>query len=179
MAEPGVRSGELFAAPSLATDLGTGQPPEHALRTCLLAVGLSQLAGLDDAERADAYYLALSHSIGCTADAHEAALLFGDDLAPRADYALIDPARPPEMIAFLWRRVAQGAPPIRRVRALATAVAAGRAHARQSFTSHCEVGRRLTGGAAAPLLHRARACPRRGPGGARHRPLPHRLHHVE
>jgi len=141
--EPGVRSGELFAALSLATDLGTGQPPEHALRTCLLAVSLSELAGLDDAERADAYYLALLHSIGCTADAHEAALLFGDDLAPRADYALIDPARPPEMIAFLWRRVAQGAPPIRRARAFATAVAVGRAHARQSFTSHCEVGLRL------------------------------------
>jgi hypothetical protein len=40
-----VRSGELFAALSLATDMGTGQPAEHGLRTCLLAVELATLAG--------------------------------------------------------------------------------------------------------------------------------------
>ncbi len=42
-----VRSGELFAALSLATDLGTGQAAEHGLRTCLLALELAELAGLD------------------------------------------------------------------------------------------------------------------------------------
>jgi hypothetical protein len=105
-----VRSGELFAALSLATDLGTGQPPEHVLRTCLIALRLGELAGLDAAELADAFYLALLHSIGCTADAHEASHLFGDDLAPRADYARIDPGRAAELLGFLWRSVARNSP---------------------------------------------------------------------
>ena len=37
-----VRSGELFAALSLATDLSTAQAMEHGLRTCLLAVELAE-----------------------------------------------------------------------------------------------------------------------------------------
>ena len=38
-----VRSGEFFAALSLATDLGTGQAAEHGLRTCLLALAVTAL----------------------------------------------------------------------------------------------------------------------------------------
>lgn len=33
-----IRAAELVGALSLATDLGTGQPLEHALRTAVLAV---------------------------------------------------------------------------------------------------------------------------------------------
>ena len=75
----GVRSGELFAALSLATDLGTGQPSEHGLRTCLLATELATLAGLEGEELEDAFYLGLLHSIGCTADAPVTARAFGDN----------------------------------------------------------------------------------------------------
>lgn len=62
-----VRSGELFAALSLATDLGTGQAAEHGLRTCLLALELADLAGLDAQQVEDAYHLGLLHSIGLLA----------------------------------------------------------------------------------------------------------------
>ena len=58
-----VRSGEFFAALSLATDMGTGQAAEHGLRTCLLALELAELAGLDAQQLEDAYYRLL-HSIG-------------------------------------------------------------------------------------------------------------------
>ncbi len=101
----GVRSAEVFAALSLATDHGTGQVLEHGLRTCLIAVALTEAAGIDGDELEDIYYLGLLHSIGCTADAPEAALLFGDDLAPRAAYTLINPGRPVEMVGYLWRNV--------------------------------------------------------------------------
>jgi hypothetical protein len=48
-----VRAAELVGAISLATDLGTGQPLEHALRTAVLAVRLGELAGASPSELSD------------------------------------------------------------------------------------------------------------------------------
>ena len=81
---PGLRMGELVATLSLSADLGLGQPLEHVTRSCLLAVRLGELLGLDAAGREATYYSALLAWVGCTADSHEIAVLFGDDLALRA-----------------------------------------------------------------------------------------------
>ena len=48
-----------YGAMSIATDLGTGQPLEHALRTAILAVRLGELAGLSPPELVDAYYISV------------------------------------------------------------------------------------------------------------------------
>lgn len=138
-----VRSGELFAALSLATDLGTGQPVEHGLRTCLLGLEIADLVGAEGQDLEDVYYLGLLHSIGCTADAPEATRLFGDDIAPKAAYAVVEPARSAEMLAYLWHNVYPHAPPGRRLRAFGAALRAGPSRARENLRSHCEVGRRL------------------------------------
>lgn len=138
-----VRSGELFAALSLATDLGTGQPSEHGLRTCLLAVELATLAGLEGEELEDAFYLGLLHSIGCTADAPVTASAFGDNVAHKGAFTLIDSGRPVEIVSYLWRNVYPTAPAPRRLRAFMAAVAAGPGFARVNLRSHCEVGERL------------------------------------
>src|SRR5437660_1400768 len=45
-----VRAAEVIGAMSIATDLGTGQPLEHALRTAILAVRLGALAELSPPE---------------------------------------------------------------------------------------------------------------------------------
>src|SRR5919201_3595230 len=118
-----VSAGEVLAALSLATDLGTDQPLEHGLRTCALCVRLADAAGCDDEERTDAYYLGLLHSIGCTSDAHETAAAYGDDLRMRSHFAEIDPARPQELMAFLWQRTAESRAP--HVTSFATAVLNG------------------------------------------------------
>ena len=47
-AASGVRLAELAASFSLASDIALGQPMEHALRTCLLAVSLGEASGLDE-----------------------------------------------------------------------------------------------------------------------------------
>ena len=60
-----VRAAELVGALSLATDLGTGQPLEHALRTAVLSARLGELAGASAEEVSDAYYVALLHASGC------------------------------------------------------------------------------------------------------------------
>ena len=46
-----VRLAELVAALSLGIDLGFGQPMEHVLRQCLIALRLAERIGLDEDER--------------------------------------------------------------------------------------------------------------------------------
>jgi HD-GYP domain-containing protein (c-di-GMP phosphodiesterase class II) len=79
-----VRLAELVAALSLGIDLGFGQPMEHVLRQCLIALRLAEGLGLDEEERAVVYYTALLMNVGCHSDAHEQAKWFGDDIALKA-----------------------------------------------------------------------------------------------
>src|SRR5436189_3681957 len=79
-----VRLAELVAALPLGVDLGFGQPMEHVLRQCLIALRMAERAGLDDDTRGAVYYTALLINVGCHADAHEQAKWFGDDIALRS-----------------------------------------------------------------------------------------------
>ena len=79
-----VRLAELVAALSLGVDLGFGQPMEHVLRQCLIALRLADRFGLDEVERWSVYYTALLVNVGCHADAHEQAKWFGDDINLRS-----------------------------------------------------------------------------------------------
>jgi DNA-binding CsgD family transcriptional regulator len=76
-----VRLAELVAALSLGVDLGFGQPMEHVLRQCLIALRVAERVGLDEHARAVVYYTALLVNVGCHSDAHEQAKWFGDDIA--------------------------------------------------------------------------------------------------
>jgi HD-GYP domain-containing protein (c-di-GMP phosphodiesterase class II) len=80
-----VRLAELVAALSLGIDLGFGQPMEHVLRQCLVALRLADRVGLDDQARSAVYYTALLINVGCHSDAHEQAKWFGDDIALKSD----------------------------------------------------------------------------------------------
>src|SRR3954467_14905196 len=66
-----VRLAELVAALSLGIDLGFGQPREHVLGRCLIALRRGGAVGLDGEQRADVYYTALLVNVGCHSDAHE------------------------------------------------------------------------------------------------------------
>src|SRR5829696_5293829 len=79
-----VKLAELVAALSLGIDLGFGQPMEHVLRQCLIALRLAERVGLGEDERAVVYYTALLVNVGCHTDAHEQAKWFGDDIAMKA-----------------------------------------------------------------------------------------------
>src|SRR5213080_4403396 len=98
--EQPIRAAELIGALSLATDLGTGQPLEHAMRSAVLAVRLGELAGASAHELSDTYYVALLHASGCTSNGHEATLLFGEDIEHRAAFYLVDTTEPAEVLAF-------------------------------------------------------------------------------
>ena len=76
-----VRLAEIVATLSLGVDLGFGQPMEHVLRQCVIALRMAERLGLDEQERSVVYYTALLVNVGCHSDAHEQAKWFGDDIA--------------------------------------------------------------------------------------------------
>jgi len=140
-----VRAAELVGALSLATDLGTGQPLEHALRTAVLAVRLGGLAGASTDELADTYYAALLHSSGCTSNGHEAIQVYDDDIAHRAAFFLIDATNPAEVLAFYQANIGAGRPPDVRAALIEDAIANAGPRAREGFATMCEVAQRFAG----------------------------------
>lgn len=76
---------ELIGALSLGIDLGFGQPMEHVLRQCWIALRLAEHLGLDEEQRSVVYYTALLVNVGCHTDAHEQAKWFGDDIGLKSD----------------------------------------------------------------------------------------------
>jgi HD-GYP domain-containing protein (c-di-GMP phosphodiesterase class II)/DNA-binding CsgD family transcriptional regulator len=112
---PSVRLAELLAALSLGIDLGFGQPMEHVLRQCVLALRMADKAGLDDDQKAAVYYTALLVNVGCHSDAHEQAKWFGDDIALKA--AKYDhEQRGAQAAAAALSRIGSGNPPLHRLR---------------------------------------------------------------
>ena len=181
-----LRLAELIAALSLATDLGLGLPQEHVLRQCRIALGLAERVGVEDADRAAVYYVALLAWVGCTADSHELAAQFGDEIAFRADAHDVDLAGLP-LLRFMLRRVGDGRPPLERARMAAALLASNGSGAAEAMTAHCRVAsviaRQLGLGpdVQRPLLHvfsrwDGKGIPK-GTGGEA-LPLPIRLVHV-
>ena len=137
-----LRLAELIAALSLATDLGLGMPQEHVLRQCRIALGLADRVGVDDAERAAVYYTAMLAWVGCTADSHELAAQFGDEIEFRAAAHEVDLAGLP-MMGFLLGRVGAGRPPLRRARMAAKLVTTRGRVAAEAMTAHCQVASQI------------------------------------
>jgi HD-GYP domain-containing protein (c-di-GMP phosphodiesterase class II) len=106
---------ELVAALSLGIDLGFGQPMEHVLRQCLIALRLAEGLGLEDEQRAVVYYTALLINVGCHSDAHEQAKWFGDDIALKSIKYDHEP-RSLRMAVGGMRFLGSGHPPLHRFR---------------------------------------------------------------
>jgi HD-GYP domain-containing protein (c-di-GMP phosphodiesterase class II) len=109
-----VRLAELVAALSLGVDLGFGQPMEHVLRQCVIALRLAERVDLDEASRSVVYYTALLVNVGCHSDAHEQAKWFGDDIALKS--GKYEHERGVRAAAATLRLVGSGNPPLHRFR---------------------------------------------------------------
>jgi HD-GYP domain-containing protein (c-di-GMP phosphodiesterase class II) len=137
-----VRLAELVAALSLGVDLGFGQPMEHVLRQCLIALRLAERLGLDDERRADVYYTALLVNVGCHADAHEQAKWFGDDIALKStkydhEVGSVRGA------AAAFRLIGAGNPPLHRFRVALEFMLAGHRDVDGMVREHARVARLL------------------------------------
>jgi HD-GYP domain-containing protein (c-di-GMP phosphodiesterase class II) len=137
-----VRLAELVAALSLGVDLGFGQPMEHVLRQCLIAMRLAERAGLGEAERAVVYYTALLVNVGCHTDAHEQAKWFGDDIALKSGKYDHEP-RSLQGAAAGLRRLGAGHAPLARLRLGLEFAVSGRREVDRMIDHHAAMARRL------------------------------------
>ncbi|HKP89025.1 MAG TPA: HD domain-containing phosphohydrolase [Thermoleophilaceae bacterium] len=137
-----VRLAELVGALSLGIDLGFGQPMEHVLRQCLIALRLAEGSGLDEGERASVYYTALLLNVGCHSDAHEQAKWFGDDLAMKSIKYDHEP-RSLRMAASGMSFIGSGHPPLHRFRLGLEFVVSGHREVDGMIEHHAEIARTM------------------------------------
>lgn len=126
---------------SLGIDLGFGQPMEHVLRQCLIALRLAERVGLGEEERAVVYYTAMLVNVGCHTDAHEQAKWFGDDIAVKALKFEHEPGV--RSAAAGMRRLGAGHPPVHRFRLGLEFVLSGHREVEDMFTHHAAMARLL------------------------------------
>ena len=143
MNEGDLRLAELVCSISLATDLGTGQPMEHALRTCVLSQQAAEALGLGAAARRELYYVSLLRFLGCTSMASKDAVFTGgSEIDFYASFAPVLMGQTTEIVTWLVRRLGAGRPARERVRLVLSALADTDGMDRD-LAEHCEAGQRL------------------------------------
>jgi HD-GYP domain-containing protein (c-di-GMP phosphodiesterase class II) len=142
MGDGDVRLSELVAALSLGIDLGFGQPMEHVLRQCLIALRIGERLDLSDEERAGLYYSALLVSVGCHTDAHEQARWFGDDIEMKTSKYEHEPFSVREAIGMVTL-IGAGGGPLHRVRTGVDFMLNGRHEVDDMLACHARMARSL------------------------------------
>ena len=137
-----VRLAELVAALSLGVDLGFGQPMEHVLRQCLIALRIGERLGLDAEQRATVYYTALLIDVGCHTDAHEQAKWFGDDIALKSGKYDHDMHSVRGAVSGM-RLIGAGRPPIERFRIALEFARSGHREVSSMIEGHAAIARSL------------------------------------
>ena len=139
---PRGRLAELVTALSLGVDLGFGQPMEHVLRQCLIALRLAEAAGLGEQDRMAVYYTALLVNVGCHADAHEQAKWFGDDIALKSGKYVYELGSVRGLLAIM-RLVGAGNPPLHRFRVGLELAFSGHRELNGMISQHARLARTL------------------------------------
>jgi HD-GYP domain-containing protein (c-di-GMP phosphodiesterase class II)/DNA-binding CsgD family transcriptional regulator len=134
------RTLELLGGLSLVTDLGTGSPLEESLKRCLVAARLAKIIGSSDAEISDVLYTALLQHLGCTAYAHEAARVWGDDVVT-ARVSFLSGSGEPKDIWRIWIPEMASATGRSKARVLATTVVTAKRMDAEGTAATCEVAR--------------------------------------
>jgi HD-GYP domain-containing protein (c-di-GMP phosphodiesterase class II) len=110
-----VRTAEIIAGLSLATDLALGVPLEYGLRSTVIAMRLCERLGVDPSTASQTYFLCLLFYVGCTAPADVGLDVFADDDALVTYAAPLRFGTRSEMAKGMMRAVAPptGSPPLR------------------------------------------------------------------
>jgi HD-GYP domain-containing protein (c-di-GMP phosphodiesterase class II) len=137
-----VRLADLVAALSLGIDLGFGQPVEHVLRQCRIALRLAEALGLDEEQQLIVYYTSLLINVGCHSDAHEQAKWFGDDIAMKAGKYDHDFRSVRAALAGL-RMLGAGRSPLQRLQIAIEFALSGHREADAMIAQHAEMARTL------------------------------------
>jgi HD-GYP domain-containing protein (c-di-GMP phosphodiesterase class II) len=117
----------VIAGLSYALDLTEGEPPGHAVRSCVIGMRLADELGLDEQTRSDLYYALLLKDAGCSANSARMAALFAtDDHVAKRSSKRVDWSRRLPALAWSWRTVTGGGPARARIRGLRAIQAEGK-----------------------------------------------------
>jgi HD-GYP domain-containing protein (c-di-GMP phosphodiesterase class II) len=137
-----VRLSELVAALSFSSDLALGQPMEHVLRSCLIALRLADHLGLDEEQRAETYWVTLL-ALVCTGESFELAQMFGDDVAFRSGMYHVGPSQLAQMLYVVGQAGSERSAAAR-MRAAAGIALTGGKSVEARFLAHCAVTRQVS-----------------------------------
>lgn len=135
-----IRLAEVLAGLSLTSDLGMGHGADQSLRSGLTASRLASRLGVTGDASVDVYFGALLQHVGCTADAFELAVAFGDDVAAHAAGSRTDFSRPRDVFSTYVPELVRGRPLAERMRLLSVLVRRGKQVGEQAQRADCEVG---------------------------------------
>lgn len=140
---PRQRLAELLGSLSLATDLATGQPLGHGIRTCLLSVRLATQLGCNHEQVRSVHQVALLRFLGCTAEAGtNARSVGGDEISVNRAFATVINGGTGEAIKAMVSSVGAGSPPLKRLGLIAGGLTNRKAD-QLLLASHCEVASML------------------------------------
>jgi HD-GYP domain-containing protein (c-di-GMP phosphodiesterase class II) len=131
-----LRLSELLGVLSFGVDLGMGQPMEHVLRQCLIALRLGEQTGLGRSDLEAVYFASLVAWVGCHVDAYEQAKWFGDDTALKGDFRRVDLATASSGPLFMLRHLGAGRPALQRIGLVPSFMGPGRRAAEALLENH-------------------------------------------
>ena len=131
-----IRLSELLVALSFGADLGMGQPMEHVLRQCLIALELGNQIGLDDDQQEAVYFGSLVAWVGCHVDAYEQTKWFGDETALKNDFRQTDFATATAGPLFMLRHLGSGQTLPQRMSMIPSFLGEGRRVAESMLENH-------------------------------------------
>ncbi|MBM2832772.1 MAG: C-di-GMP phosphodiesterase class, partial [Dehalococcoidia bacterium] len=140
-----IRLADLLGAFSLASDLAMGLHTEHGARSCYIGMHIAQELGLSLEQRTDLYYAELLKDAGCTTWTSQlASFWLVDELAAKQDLQFFRNARNPlDVVSWLMKYVATGAPFPTRAAHILDFLVKGREFMREGFESACHVAARI------------------------------------
>ena len=135
-----LRMSDVISALSYALDITEGQPPGHAVRSCLIGMRIADELRLDDATRSSLYYALLLKDAGCSSNAAKICSLFrGDDLRLKGGVKTVEWTSFSASFVWAMNNVAPESSPLGRAAALLR-LGLRQGTQRDIFETRCERG---------------------------------------
>jgi HD-GYP domain-containing protein (c-di-GMP phosphodiesterase class II) len=135
------RTSEILSALSCALDITEGQPPGHAVRTCLIGMRLADRVGVPREDRGALFYALLLKDLGCSSNAARLCSLFGaDDRALKREHKLTDWSRSGPSLAYALRNAVPDASPMGRAFRVASMAFKEKGSGREMSRTRCDRG---------------------------------------
>lgn len=146
MTDISIRRADFMMLLAYASDLATGHSRDFALRSCVLAMRIADLAGLSEQDRRNAYHQSMLRYVGCNADTDLLSGFFGDEIALRQDLVGLDMGNRAELgrvFVQAFKRLYYDLEPAAQQQAMEAGLAEAASVVRPVLTAHCEVAQRI------------------------------------